>query len=242
MAATFIAILTAHLLGYLLFQAGWLIHRQPRIWPLVLHSGLVTSMSGLLLGSLHWQALLAIFLTHVLMDAIKAYFPAKPFTALPAGLFITLALLLGLACVFPAAANSGWWIAGLAPEVSGRYFAALTIVSGIVLCVPVGGNLIAALVSRFADELRDNEIAGLKRGGHYIGWLERFLVLLLLLMDQPNGIGFLIAAKSILRFGEIKDPSQRKVAEYIIIGTFLSFGWALLISALTQKALKHWMP
>jgi hypothetical protein len=97
-------------------------------------------------------------------------------------------------------------------------------------------------VFRFTDEIRDNDIAGLTQGGQYIGWLERFLVMLLLLMDQPNGIGFLIAAKSVLRFGEIKDPSQRKVAEYIIIGTFLSFGWALLISILTQKALRYWIP
>jgi hypothetical protein len=71
--------------------------------------------------------------------------------------------------------------------------------------------------------------------------LERILVMLLVLMEQPNGIGFLIAAKSILRFGEIKDANQRKVAEYIIIGTFLSFGWALLISVLTQKAIKYWI-
>ena len=48
--------------------------------------------------------------------------------------------------------------------------------------------------------------------------MERILVMLLVLMEQPNGIGFLIAAKSILRFGEIKDANQRKVAEYIIIG------------------------
>jgi hypothetical protein len=66
--------------------------------------------------------------------------------------------------------------------------------------------------------------------------------MLLVLIDQPTGIGFLIAAKSILRFGEIKEASQRKTAEYIIIGTFLSFGWALLIAVLTQKALKYWIP
>ena len=66
--------------------------------------------------------------------------------------------------------------------------------------------------------------------------------MLLLLINQPNGIGFLLAAKSVLRFGEIKDTSQRKMAEYIIIGTFLSFGWALLISVLTQQALKYWIP
>jgi hypothetical protein len=44
--------------------------------------------------------------------------------------------------------------------------------------------------------------------------------MLLLLIDQPGGIGFLFAAKSILRFGEIKDSQHRKMAEYILIGTF----------------------
>jgi hypothetical protein len=242
MAATFVAILTAHLLGYLIFQAEWLVKRQRRIWPLVLHAAIVAAMSYLLLGAFHWQILLVVFVMHLIMGANKAHFPANSLACSLACLFIPLVLLLGLACYFPDAAKGGWWIASLKPELSGWYSQALTIVSGIILCVPVGGNLIATLVSRFADELRDNDIAGLKRGGQYIGWLERILVMLLLLLDQPNGIGFLIAAKSILRFGEIKDPSQRKVAEYIIIGTFLSFGWALLISALTQKALKHWMP
>jgi hypothetical protein len=66
--------------------------------------------------------------------------------------------------------------------------------------------------------------------------------MLFLLINQPTGIGFLIAAKSILRFGEIKNAGERKVAEYIIIGTFLSFGWALLISVLTQHAIQHWLP
>jgi hypothetical protein len=83
-------------------------------------------------------------------------------------------------------------------------------------------------------------LEGLRKGGRYIGWLERSLVMLLLLINLPNGIGFLFAAKSILRFGEIKDSHQRKTAEYIIIGTFLSFGWALGVSYLTQQAVKLW--
>jgi hypothetical protein len=91
-----------------------------------------------------------------------------------------------------------------------------------------------------ADNHADDDVEGLGRGGRYIGWLERSLVMTLLLIGQPSGIGFLFAAKSILRFGEIRDSHQRKVAEYIIIGTFLSFGWALLISHLTQQALKLW--
>ena len=242
MAATFAVLLAAQLLGYLIFHAQWLIRRQRRIWPLVAHAASVTLVSYLLLGTFHWQILLAIFLTHLGMDAVKAYFPSDSAAPLLIDLFVQLAVVLALACLFPSAANGGWWVTGLKPDLSRWYFASLTIISGIILCVPVGGNLIARLVSRFAAELLNNDIVGLKRGGQYIGWLERFLVMLLLLMEQPNGIGFLIAAKSILRFGEIKDPSQRKVAEYIIIGTFLSFGWALLVSVMTQKALRHWLP
>jgi len=242
MAPTFAAILAAHLLGYLLFQAEWLIKQQRRTWTLVLHAAIVVSISYLLLGSFHWQILLVVFATHLVMDAIRVYVLSNSLASLLIDQFVHLTVVLALACYFPYAANGGWWTTGVTPDLSRWYFVALTMISGIILCVPVGGTLIAVLVSRFADELRDNDIIGLKQGGKYIGWLERFLVLLLLLMDQPNGIGFLIAAKSILRFGEIKDPSQRKVAEYIIIGTFLSFGWALMISVLTQKALKHWAP
>ena len=66
--------------------------------------------------------------------------------------------------------------------------------------------------------------------------------MLLILIGHPTGIGFLIAAKSILRFGEIKESRHRKLAEYIIIGTFLSFGWALLMSVAAKKAIDHWLP
>jgi len=64
----------------------------------------------------------------------------------------------------------------------------------------------------------------------------------LILINQPAGVGFLITAKSILRFGDVKESHQRKLTEYVIIGTFLSFGWGLLIATITQLALKHWLP
>ena len=54
------------------------------------------------------------------------------------------------------------------------------------------------------------------------------IIFLLVLAGYPAGVGFLIAAKSILRFD--KDP---KASEYVIIGTRASFGWALLVSFAT---------
>ena len=55
--------------------------------------------------------------------------------------------------------------------------------------------------------------ASLPKGGQLIGRLERLMILMLLLADQPDGIGLLIAAKSILRFNELardaRPPRQR---------------------------------
>ncbi|HCT43620.1 MAG TPA: hypothetical protein DF699_00235 [Phycisphaerales bacterium] len=64
--------------------------------------------------------------------------------------------------------------------------------------------------------------------------------MLIIMMGQPSGVGFLVAAKSILRFGDIKDGHQRRVAEYVIIGTFLSFGWAMLTAVLMVQTIEYW--
>jgi hypothetical protein len=242
MAATLTALLTAHLLGDFVMQPNWMIERKRRIHILLLHALVIVLVSYLLLGVFHWRILLAIFFTHLAMDTLKVYLLSDGLVPFLTDQLAHLGILLGLACYFPDAAADGWWIADMKSGSTGWYFATLTGISGFILCVPAGGVLIAKMIRRFSNEIRDNGIAGLTQGGQYIGWLERVLVMLLLLMNQPNGIGFLIAAKSILRFGEIKDASQRKVAEYIIIGTFVSFAWAMSISTLTQKALRYWLP
>src|SRR3989338_5520432 len=45
---------------------------------------------------------------------------------------------------------------------------------------------------------------GLTGGGRVIGLLERGLIFAMILLGQPEGVGLLIAAKSILRFGAVK--------------------------------------
>ena len=56
--------------------------------------------------------------------------------------------------------------------------------------------------------------------GELIGWLERGLMLLFVIMSQYEAIGFLIAAKSILRFNEASSGSEK--SEYVLTGTLLS--------------------
>ena len=44
-----------------------------------------------------------------------------------------------------------------------------------------------------------------------------------------EGIGFLLAAKSIFRFGELTKPREVKITEYVMIGTFSSFAIAIIL-------------
>jgi len=176
------------------------------------------------------------------MDTIKVYKMKDSFVNFLIDQFVHLVVLAVLAYIFHDTSSDGCWSTVLNVGHQKWYFATLCLISGLLLLVPAGGNMIGKATNPFKKEIAKNDIAGLKKGGQYIGWLERFLVLLLILIKQPTGIGFLIAAKSILRFGEIKNAKERKVAEYIIIGTFLSFGWALLISTLTLQAIQHWLP
>lgn len=241
MLETFLPLLTGHLLGDFVFQTGWIAGNKRRIGVLVFHAFIVALCSFLLLGSFHWQILALVFLTHFVVDTAKSFLSTDALPSFLTDQGIHFAVLIVLGLVFPSTAERSWWTTILNGVQHSWYFAALSFVSGVILAVPAGGFLVGKATRPFMQEIGTSELEGLQRGGLYIGWLERALVLLFLLIGQPSGIGFLVAAKSILRFGEIKDAGQRKIAEYIIIGTFLSFGWAILISTLTHASIQYFL-
>jgi hypothetical protein len=74
-----------------------------------------------------------------------------------------------------------------------------------------------------------NSEKSLPNAGKLIGIMERLLTLALILMGQYGAVGLIIAAKSILRF---KDTRQN---EYILVGTLLSFGLAVLPGILISQ-------
>jgi len=88
-------------------------------------------------------------------------------------------------------------------------------------------------LSHSASPSRD----GFPEGGRLIGLLERALIFVVVVAGQPAAIGFLIAATSILRFGEIGRGAGRKDIEYILIGTLMSFLVAVAVSYLTRLGL-----
>jgi hypothetical protein len=56
--------------------------------------------------------------------------------------------------------------------------------------------------------------------------------------NQFAGIGFLITAKSILRFSETKKEAGRKEAEYILIGTLISFAFSIITGLFILQIIK----
>jgi hypothetical protein len=144
------------------------------------------------------------------------------------------------------------WANGLAATaLDGAYVPALIYVSGFLLAVYVGGVVVGLRVEPFLAELNpkppDEILTSLPRGfeggGRLIGTLERALVFPFVVLGQYAAIGFLLAAKSVLRFSEIKaaaeadDGDSRKEPEYVLIGTMLSVAWAIGAALLTLATL-----
>ncbi|MDW7733169.1 MAG: DUF3307 domain-containing protein [Methanolobus sp.] len=91
------------------------------------------------------------------------------------------------------------------------------------------GILIGKFTEPWHHDKDGNEGEGLLNAGLWIGRLERFLLLTFVLLEQYQAIGLLVTAKSIFRF-----TTDRKVSEYILIGTLLSFTIAVLVGIITK--------
>ena len=74
----------------------------------------------------------------------------------------------------------------------------------------------------------------LSSAGKYIGILERLLVFTFIMVNHWEGVGFMVAAKSVFRFSDLAQAKQRKLTEYVLIGTLLSFRLAVLTGILIK--------
>jgi len=86
---------------------------------------------------------------------------------------------------------------------------------------------------RMNHEIMNN----LQNAGCWIGYLERIMILTFVLMNQIEAIGFLLAAKSIFRFGELNNAKDIKTTEYVLIGTFASFIIAIMVGLSVRSLL-----
>ncbi len=82
------------------------------------------------------------------------------------------------------------------------------------------------------------DIKSLVSAGKIIGMVERVLLLTFVLLNQYSGVGFLLAAKSVFRFGDLKEKNDHKMTEYVMLGTLLSVTISLFIGLITLYIVK----
>ena len=222
--------LFAHLLADFGLQTTKMIHHKKRLkeksWILyvhaLLHGGLIYIFSP---NKTIWLIPVLVFVTHFFIDLWKLN---RKDTALAfiidQVLHITVLVTLWLIYYQPVWLqeklvqifhNQNVWL------IAGGYF---------FIIFPLA-YILGYATSKWRTEIEtvlNRSTITLSEAGKWIGIFERILVYTFVLTSHFEGIGFLIAAKSILRFSDIKGDNIRKEAEYVLIGTLMSFASSIL--------------
>lgn len=221
-AQCFAALLLAHVLADFTFQTNTMVQNKRNPMVFTLHIGTVFVLSTVLLGGV-WQVALVVSLAHLIIDALKTWIaPTHLRNTLSAFLIDQAAHLITLALAavwWPGAIAQGVW-----SDIAPIALPPIILLAGFITTVTAGGYVVGMLTARY-KAVADMSETGLPDAGRLIGQLERAMIFLLIWVGEPTGVGFLIAAKSVLRLDTAKQG--RAASEYVIIGTMASFAWAL---------------
>jgi len=237
----FLLLLAGHLISDFLVQTSSIARNKgSRAGTLSLH-GLWTYVVHALVLFPFWSCavlggLAALALLHMAIDWLKPrVYPEKGGTLrsffLDQGLH--LLTLLGFAWIMgarglPEASSAGQ--TSLDP-----YVRAALVAAGFAFNGKGGATVVRLVLDRFpelGDSLREGR--GPYATGATIGFLERFILYLLVLLGQWGALGFVIAAKSIARFKEL---DEKGFADYYLIGTLASVLTAIASGVVTMQLL-----
>ncbi len=230
----FLKIILAHLIGDFIFQPdSWVMDKNKRKIKssrLYLHVGVHAILLALLLefDTQYWVGYLAIIGSHFIIDIIKANMHSKKYSR---ELFfidqiLHVLIIAVVAYIYqPIEINN----ANLLSQNN------LLLAASLIMVTYVSAVVIKVAISKWSPDTVDENAESLARAGRFIGILERLFVFAFVVTNHWEAIGFLLAAKSVFRFGDLKESKDRKLTEYILIGTLLSFGLAILVGVLYLK-------
>lgn len=229
----FVQLILAHLLGDFILQPNsWVAEKESKKLKskyLYLHILIHTILSFVFLWNteLWWIAVLTGF-SHFIIDAAKLSF--QTLESKKSWFFIDQALHIVV-------------IAGISLYFNEFNFEFLKdqevlkiIMAALFLTMPAS-IFIKTLLSSWTpvpETQNDIQTESLSNAGKYIGILERLLVFTFIVVNHWEGVGFMVAAKSVFRFSDLAQAKQRKLTEYVLIGTLLSFGMAVLTGILIK--------
>jgi hypothetical protein len=228
---TFVKLIAAHFIGDFVLQPQKMVAHKTTSAGLFGHSAVhfVLYLLALLPRS-PWEAVGFALLLSAIHAAID-FGKAKRFGDNPIGLLIDqtahIVSIAVVASVLPTAPVHVW------PRVVSALGSPIVYVyaGGYAAIVP-GANRLVQLISKHLLKHVDPETAkhkpGIPEAGKYIGWLERTLITTFLVAGHGEIIAFLIGAKAVVRFPEMKSDDKGHFADYFLVGTMTSVGIALV--------------
>jgi hypothetical protein len=240
----FFRLLTAHLItDFLLQKKEWIDERRLLHYKsptLYLHTTLTMLFAYVLLGQWsNWQIPLFIFITHTLIDIWKSY---RPDLVRYFAIDQLMHMLMLLISTFWITSKNDVLITAINYLVNQPYF--WIYCSAYLFVTNPLGIAIGLMIKKFKVQLnKESQVSGtsetLADAGKWIGIFERLLILTFVLNEQFGAIGFLIAAKSILRFNNKDEERARKETEYVLVGTLISYAFSIFTGLLVNYIIKN---
>ena len=234
----FLKLLLTHILGDFVFQPEkWVKDKEEKkvksvklYFHIGIHAILLLLVLQLKLQE-YWLAFLLVIISHYGIDLLKLYLQKKKTKRI--WFFIDQVLHLSV-LVF---ATSFYVDFSLSTEnlITDQI---LLLIIFLLLVIFVSAIIIKIIITQWNPESKKENDDSLEKAGRYIGILERLFVFTFVITNHWEAIGFLLAAKSVFRFGDLTSSKDRKLTEYILIGTLLSFGIAIFLGVLYLYTLK----
>ena len=225
----FIKLFLAHLIGDFLLQSNtWVIHREENkvaskyLYFHVLLHFVVTMI--LLWDFRYWKIALIIMVSHYGIDLLKMYTtPLFKNKSIPFFMDQILHVIVLYCCAYFE--NLYEHTLSLFQQLDWALITAVVFVSFPTAII------MRIIMQKMSDQIKIDH-KSLPNAGKYIGIIERLFVLVFIILGRWEAIGLLITAKSVFRFNDLKESNNRKLTEYILIGTLLSFGIAIVTGIL----------
>lgn len=231
-----IKLILAHLIGdFVLQPLRWVNdknERKAKSPTLYLHALIHGLLVYIFIGEPSaWLPALCLMVIHLLIDLMKLYLQTErsknAWFVLDQVLHL-MSILVIWKLAYPALADQSY---------TNTELKIWLVATAIVLLTNVSALVIQMLMRHWSEIIEKFTKNSLPNAGKYIGMLERSFILLFILTNHWEAIGFLLAAKSVFRFGDLNEAKEVKLTEYILIGTLISFGIAILTGVVVQEIL-----
>jgi hypothetical protein len=238
MISLVLKLLIAHTIGDFVFQPNKWVEdkKQKKHKSIYLYLHLAVHTLALVIALKfewkYWSAIIAIIASHYIIDLIKLNISKKINSQLLFALDqIAHLTILGIVVYIyePYQININQFYS----------IKSLILILALISIISVSSIVMKLIMSKW-DLEEDDSKDSLEQAGKHIGVLERLFVFGFIILSQWQAIGLLIAAKSVFRFGDLSKAKDRKLTEYILIGTLLSFGLAITIGLTYNYAIKIW--